>query len=197
MTLREKIEKSLVEALQRMGLPLDSKVEVVEAKDPSYGDYASNVAFLLSKVLKSSPVKVAERVLSNLEIEPGLFDKVEVASPGFINFTLSWKALQDELIKIIKRGDTYGKSDRGKKEKVLVEFVSANPTGPLVVANARAAAIGDSLVRLFNFLGYEAKSDFYVDDGGNQVELLGRSLETRFREHLGEKVTFPKDGYRG
>jgi arginyl-tRNA synthetase len=197
MNIREKIEQNLRDALQKMSVSSGNIVEVKEPKEPSHGDYSTNIPFRLAKEMKSSPEKIAEKVLSNCEFESGLFEKVEIASPGFINFTLSWKALRQELLEVLKAGKEYGRVDLGHGEKVLVEFVSANPTGPLVVANARAAAIGDSLVRLLNFLGFEAKSDFYVDDGGTQVKLLGKSIEHRFRELLGEKVTFPEDGYSG
>jgi arginyl-tRNA synthetase len=197
MNIREKIESNLRDALQKMGVSSSHIVEVKEPKEPSHGEYSTNIPFRLAKKMKSSPEKIAEKVLSNCEFESGLFEKVEIATPGFINFILSWKTLRGELLEVLKAGEGYGRVDLGNGEKVLVEFVSANPTGPLVVANARAAAIGDSLVRLLNFLGFEAKSDFYVDDGGTQVKLLGKSLEHRFRELLGEEVTFPQDGYSG
>ena len=124
-------------------------------------------------------------------------EKVEAKRPGFINFYVSAEALYDVLEQIFAQKDDFGRLEFGRREKVLLEFVSANPTGPLSVAHARQAAVGDALANILAFVGFDVKKEYYVNDEGNQIDILGQSIACRCREALGEKVTFPEDGYQG
>jgi arginyl-tRNA synthetase len=171
-------------------------VEFVIERDPQFGDLATNVAFSLSKLLKRPPKEVASQMASDLgQLE--ILEKVEVGGAGFLNIYLKKESLCEELSEILARGDRYGSSSIGGGERVLVEFVSANPTGPLLVVNARAAAIGDSLVRILKFAGYDARAEYYVNDAGHQVDLLAESVICRSRELRGEPTEFPDGGYHG
>ncbi len=196
---KRELVKGLREAVERCeefsGKPRPS-IDLTPAKEPAHGDYTTNLPFFLSQQTGTEPQRAGELLLRSLSPMPHIIEKVEVGGGGFLNFTLSMGFLLEELRQMVREGDLYGKGEEGE-ERVLVEFVSANPTGPLVVANARAAAVGDSLVRLLNFSGCKAESEYYVDDSGRQVELLGRSLEARFRELSGKEFQFPQGGYEG
>lgn len=198
LRVKREIEESLREALRSCDLSLRSLpvVELISPREASHGDYTANLPFLLSQEVNLQPPEIGELILKVLSCDSRVVDRVELGGGGFLNFILSKGFLLDELREILGDGDNYGKSE-GRGEKVLVEYVSANPTGPLVVANARAAAVGDSIVKILNFSGFQADSEYYVDDSGHQVELLGESLGARYREVLGEEAQFPEGGYRG
>lgn len=172
-------------------------VAVEIPKDEGHGDYASNMAMLLAKAAKRPPRQVAEAIISSLPSSGGMLEKAEIAGPGFINFFLSRDWSHAALKEALKEGPAYGHLDVGKGERVLVEFVSANPTGPLVIVNARAAAVGDSLARLLEAIGYKVGREFYVNDAGNQFLNLARAMETRLRQILGEDVSLPDGVYPG
>ncbi|MEI8011601.1 MAG: arginine--tRNA ligase [Candidatus Omnitrophota bacterium] len=168
-----------------------------------HGDLACNIALQLSKVLRRNPMDIAEALRAEIVrvIDASSFkDKVagiEICRPGFINIRLAPAAYHDVLADIFVRGDSFGTTGFGKGRKVLVEFVSANPTGPLTVAHARQAAVGDVLVNVLNATGHTAEREFYVNDGGNQIRTLGRSVQLRTRELLGEVIEYPEDCYQG
>ncbi len=166
---------------------------VLPSKD--FGDYAVNVAFLLAKKLKRSPQSIAEEIAKAFPLEGGI-SKVE-ALRGYVNIHLSKDALMRVLKEAVESPSGFARSGMGRGRRILVEFVSANPTGPLNVVNARAAAFGDSLVRMMRHCGFDACSEFYVNDGGRQVEMLGLSCEARWRQLVGESAELPKDGYFG
>jgi arginyl-tRNA synthetase len=190
------IKTILAEVLAKMGFTnqLAEKTLVSLPRNPKWGDYSTNCGFLMAENRKEDPRKVSEEIA--LAIPAGTFERVDVES-GFINFTLNTESLFKFAVHARESGLEYGRSDEGQGRSILIEFVSANPTGPLVVANARAAAIGDSLVRIFNHYGYRAESEFYVDDAGRQVEMLALSVEARLRQLLGEDTELPADGYGG
>ncbi len=176
-------------------------LEIPSHKD--HGDLACNVALQLSKVLKRDPMQIAgslrERI-GGLVAASLLKDKivsVEIFRPGFINFRLAPAAYHDVVRDVMAGGADYGRFDAGKGRKVLVEFVSANPTGPLTVAHARQAAVGDVLVNILNFTGHHAEREFYVNDGGNQIRTLGLSIQLRVKELFGATVIYPEDCYQG
>lgn len=177
------------------------EIELELPKDAKHGDLSTNIAMVLAKQLKSAPRDVASSFKETLEgrkiFSPSFINKVEVAGPGFLNFNLSAQLLYEELRELFIQGDSFGQSNVGKKRKVHLEFVSANPTGPLNVVSARAAAVGDTLARLLKAVGYDVFCEYYINDAGNQVRLLGQSVEARYRELLGEKVSFPQEGYHG
>ncbi len=171
--------------------------------DKKHGEFSCNISLQLAKPLRRSPLELAAQLVAaiqkNVESSPlnGHLQKIDVVRPGFINFYLSPGALYVTLSEVLKEGKNFGSSAFGKKKRVQVEFVSANPTGPLSVAHARQAAVGDALVNILNFVGFAAQKEFYVNDEGNQINILGRSVELRSREVLGEKIEFPEDCYQG
>ncbi len=172
------------------------EIHLETPREKSHGDFASNVALVLAKPAKKSPRQVAELIVEYLT-DQEFIEKVDVAGPGFINFFISNQWLYDVLLTIEKEGLNYGASNYGKGEQVLLEFVSANPVGPMNVVNARAAAIGDTLARLLRAVGYNASTEYYVNDAGVQTEVFGRSLDARYRQLTDEEYPFPEDGYPG
>jgi arginyl-tRNA synthetase len=171
--------------------------------DKQNGEFSCNIALQLSRVLKQNPLSIAKQLAPFIEeqlqghtISP-LIAKLEVKAPGFINFYLSAAGFYHLLGDVLAKQSNYGKSDHGQQKKFCLEFVSANPTGPLTVAHGRQAAVGDSLVNILKAVGFDAKKEYYVNDEGNQINILGRSLAARAREILGEEQSFPEDGYQG
>ncbi|MFH0753718.1 MAG: arginine--tRNA ligase [Candidatus Omnitrophota bacterium] len=168
-----------------------------------HGDLSCNMALQLSKALKRNPMDIAaslrEKMLELLALSTlkGKVVGIEVFRPGFMNFRLAPLAYHDVLADVMHRCDDYGRTSMGHGKRVLVEFVSANPTGPLTVAHARQAAVGDVLVNILNFTGHHAEREFYVNDGGNQIRTLGRSVQLRSCELFGEKIDYPEDCYQG
>lgn len=163
-------------------------------RDTGHGDFASNIALVTAKVAKKSPRDVAEIIVKHLP-SGGVVREVEVAGPGFINFFLSYDWLFDTVRVIEEQGHEYGNSEYGAGEKILLEFVSANPVGPMNVVNARAAAVGDTLARLFRAVGFTVGTEFYVNDAGNQADVFARSLEARYIQLTDPDYPFPEDGY--
>lgn len=199
--LKELIQKS-VHSCFKVGQ--DSPHVFIEIpKDKKHGEFTSNIAMQLTKVLRKPPFDLAGQLAE--EIKAGLagtslkdkIAKVEIVRPGFINFYLSLPARYQLLSNLLTERENFGRSSFGQKKKIQLEFVSANPTGPLSVAHARQAAVGDALANIMNFVGFAAVKEFYVNDEGNQINILGRSIEQRAREILGEVVQFAEDNYQG
>ena len=167
--------------------------------DRNNGDYSANAAFMLSKALRMPPRKVAEEIQNKIDLNNTYFEKCEIAGPGFINFFLKNDFYADVLSDIDALGDNYGKSDFGKGKKINVEFVSANPTGPMHMGNARGGALGDCLAAVLEWAGYEVAREFYVNDAGNQIDKFGLSLDVRYQQLLlGEDaIELPEDSYHG
>ena len=167
--------------------------------DRSHGDWACNAAMAGARAFRQAPRKIAESIASHLDLAPTYFDRCEIAGPGFLNFFLNPRFYADVLRDVEALGKDYGRSDYGKGEKVMVEFVSANPTGPMHMGNARGGALGDCLAAVLDAAGYDVWREFYVNDAGNQIEKFGISLEARYLQILqGEDaVEFPEDGYHG
>ena len=157
------------------------------------GDYSTNVAMAGARAFKKAP-KAIEKYL---ELGGTVFEKIEIAGPGFMNFFLSQKFYSDVLKDVFACGENYGKSDYGKGKKILVEFVSANPTGPMHIGNARGGAIGDCLASVLDWAGYSVNREFYVNDAGNQIEKFATSLEVRYLQHFDSSVELPEDAYHG
>ena len=148
--------------------------------DRSHGDFASNVAMVCAKPLHMAPRKIADAIVGALVLEGSPFAKVEIAGPGFMNFYLADKWYSDVLKNVLAEGTDYGKTQSGDGKRVLVEFVSANPTGPMHVGNARGGAIGDCLASVLSAAGYNTEREFYINDAGNQIEKFATSLEVRY-----------------
>ena len=166
--------------------------------DTSHGDFATNAAMVFARTFRMAPRKIAEILTQNIALD-GYLDRVEIAGPGFINFFVNPQYYADVLLDVSDKGENYGRSDYGKGEKVMVEFVSANPTGPMHIGNARGGALGDVLASVLDMAGYNAYREFYVNDAGNQIEKFGMSLEARYLQiYKGEdQIPFPEDGYHG
>jgi arginyl-tRNA synthetase len=161
----------LREAADRAGLtlPEGARVEIEVPREPSHGDWSSNIALTLARAVRKPPREVAQALTAALAIDPEVASPPEIAGAGFINFRLAPAWLQDTVRRVLEDPDHYGESDAGGGERVLVEYVSANPTGPLNVVNARAASLGDTLIRLLNASGWRAEGEFYVNDWGLQA----------------------------
>lgn len=189
-------EGALTPAEDNIDIRSMAKLEV--PKDKSHGDFACNIAMVLAKQLRTAPRVIADAVVKNISVG-GNIKEVTVAGAGFINFYLSPSWLYDTMGAIEEQGENYGKIDLGKGKKVMVEFVSANPTGPMHMGNARGGALGDCLASVLEYAGYDVTREFYVNDAGNQIEKFGKSLSARYIQELkGEDaVQFPEDGYQG
>jgi arginyl-tRNA synthetase len=202
VTIREELEKVLRGVLEQEFPTLkDLKFEVYQPRDKSFGDFATNLAILVGKAAGANPMAVAGRIAERCRAAAAaaVISAVDVAKPGFVNISVAHDLYLEKLRAVLAAKDPagYGASSLGAGKMIQVEFVSANPTGPLNVVSARAAAVGDALVRLLNRVGYDARSEFYVNDAGTQFELLGKSLEARFRQILGERAEIPEGGYPG
>ncbi len=199
--MRERISEVLQEAYRRAvasGTLPEGKLPAFTVEyppDESLGDYASNIALVLASSLKMRPRDVAQRILESMPDEPSI-ERVEVAGPGFLNFFIKDSLWFEELRKACLMGRSYGRCERTGR-RVLVEFVSANPTGPLHIGHGRIAAFGDALSRLLEWAGWQVEREYYINDVGTQMEVLGRSVLARYRELLGFEAEFPEDGYRG
>ena len=191
------LREALTEALKVNGWSVDEGVPLEVPRQADHGDYASNIALVLAKKVGRPPREVAQALLAALPAESDLIESTSIAGPGFVNFRLSTDALRRELLEILDRAGDYGTWPATGAAPVVVEFVSANPTGPMNVVNARAGAVGAALVRLYRAAGTPADAEFYVNDAGRQVDLLGASVAARFQERIGEPAVFPEDGYQG
>jgi len=200
--MKEQIQQLLCNALERIVaegiLPEDAQREPIieRARDSQHGDFASNIAMVLAKAAGTKPRDLAEKIVAALP-ESTELSKVEIAGPGFINFYLSPDAYHELIPKILSDGHAYGRSDKGAGEKVQVEFVSANPTGPLHVGHGRGAAYGAVVADLLQAIGYDVHREYYVNDAGRQMDILGTSVWLRYLELCDEEIAFPLNGYKG
>ncbi len=172
------------------------EVQIEVPGNPEHGDFASNLAMAMARAEKKPPRQIAEALVSALA-DCAFLSKVEIAGPGFINFTLTPACWYEVLHDIAAEREKYGLSETGQGRKVQVEFVSANPTGPLHIGHGRGAAVGDAVAAILQATGFEVQREYYVNDAGNQVATLGRSIWMRMREQNGETIIFPEDGYQG
>jgi len=195
--IKEIIYARLIECLDALGISHEKEFSVEIPNNTEHGDYSSNCAMILAKENKKSPKALAEAICKQLKKNKD-FKKIEIAGPGFINFVLSPAFFQRIFWEIREADMDFASSDFGKEEKVLLEFVSANPTGPLNIVSARAAAFGDTLYRVMNKVGFAPSREFYINDAGNQVDILAESLELRLRELHGDNIgEFPYEAYHG
>jgi arginyl-tRNA synthetase len=195
--VREALENILTTTFpEAAGAGVEIQIEIPREKN--HGDLSTNVAMALARPLRRSPREIADDLVGALQKRDDLFASVEVAGPGFINFRIAPGVLQAGLAEILAAGEKWGESTTGAGEQIQVEFVSANPTGPLNVVSARAAAYGSTLTRLLRAAGFDARSEFYVNDVGRQIDLFGASLLARWRELQGEgPAVIPEGGYQG
>lgn len=199
-SLKSAITNAINKAIENGELP---KAEIPEfiietPADTTHGDFATNAAMAGAKSFRMPPFKIAQAITANLDLSNTVCERFETAGPGFINFFLGSDFYSGVVEEILSNPEDYGKSDFGKGENVMVEFVSANPTGPMHMGNARGGALGDCLAAVLDKAGYNAYREFYVNDAGNQIEKFGCSLEARYLQIFkGAEIEFPEDGYRG
>ena len=201
--MKQTLTEILLEALKRAKDKGDLKLETQPVitletpKDKNHGDLATTIALTMAKTEGKPPRKIAETILANIQDEEGIIAKTEIAGPGFINFFLKQDRWRKTLFDIDDQAHEYGLKDIGRGERVQIEFVSANPTGPLHVGHGRGAAVGDALANLLASVGYDVQREFYINDAGRQVRLLAQSIYSRYQQALGNDVPFPEDGYHG
>ncbi len=196
LTVTDLLTERLKDALSAAGLPAGGDVFWEVPREERHGDYATNVAMTLARTARQSPRKIAEAIVAHFP-RMAAVERLEIAGPGFLNVFLSPAWCASALGDILSQGESYGGAEAGKGRRYLLEFVSANPTGPLVIVNARAAAVGDALARILRFEGHQVESQYYVNDAGNQFQALARSFEVRLRQALGEAVELPEGSYPG
>ena len=193
------IQNCIRQALVKLNIELDDEkmLSLEKPKQSDFGDIATPIAMNLARVVRQAPRKIAESLIENFDIDTYYIEKVEIAGPGFLNFYLSKSCLQDSILDILQQGENYGKGQQDNPQKIQFEFVSANPTGPLNIVSARAAAVGDVLSSLCTQAGHSVHREFYVNDAGRQVRLLGKSLSARYLTVCGMPQDVPEDGYHG
>lgn len=185
------------EAAQKLPYLKDVSISFDIPKIESHGDLSCNVAMLLTKKLKKNPRQIAEEIISNFNPDEKIIEKVKIAGPGFINFFFTAGYLAQIINRIREKGTDFGKSKKFKGKSANVEFVSANPTGPLTIGHGRGAVVGDTVANLLEWIGYEVDREYYFNDAGRQMRILGDSVRLRYLELLGEKIEFPDDYYQG
>ena len=190
--------KSLLKSILKSKYPQysDLNFEIEKPRRADLGDFSTNLALILQGKIGIKPRELAENLVEELKIEP-LFKKIEIAGPGFINFWINPEVYRENLKEILKKGERYGAIDLGQGKRVHIEFVSANPTGPLHIGHGRGAAYGDALARILKFSGFEVFKEYYINDRGTQMNILGASVYLRAKELSGEKIFFPTDYYQG
>ena len=199
-----KIETALKEALQKAVIacgfveeyPLD-KIVIEIPKEAEHGDYSSNIAMQLTKILKRNPREIATTIIETIDKESADIESIEIAGPGFINLFMKKNAMTSIINEVIAQEDTYGKSQYGNGVKYNIEFVSANPTGDLHLGHAKGAAVGDSICRIMTAAGYDVTREYYINDAGNQITNLALSLQARYLQLFGQEAPIPEDGYHG
>lgn len=195
--MKEYLVEIISKSLDQFELEEQPEIRIEDPNQPEHGDASSNVAMMLAKPLKNNPRAIAQQIVDGLKYDEKKISAVEIAGPGFINFRFAQDYLFDELKEILNSGANYGKTDAYQGKKVLVEFVSANPTGPLTVGHGRNAVLGDTVSRLLEWTGAEVEREYYFNDAGRQMRVLGESVQARYLELLGKSDVFPEGGYEG
>jgi len=198
--VQEKLKQEIKDAAIKAGLATEEQMPSVILelpKEKSHGDYSTNMAMQLARVAKKAPRAIAEAIIENFDRSKASIEKIEIAGPGFINFYMDNAYLTELIPLILDAQEAYGESDFGKNEKIQVEFVSANPTGDLHLGHARGAAVGDTLCNVLAKAGYDVSREYYINDAGNQINNLARSIEARYFQALEMDKPMPEDGYHG
>lgn len=202
MNLIDQVKQTLVDeikkSIQQAGITDDVPAIKIEIpKDEKNGDYSTNIAMVLTKIAKRNPREIATLIVENLDATKAHVKSIDIAGPGFINFYLDSSYLYEVIDQAMEKDERFGYAEVPKNEKILVEYVSANPTGDLHIGHARNAAVGDTLCNILKAAGYDVTREYYINDAGNQITNLAKSIEARFLQSLGETVDMPKDGYHG
>ena len=197
--LKSCITDAVNKAIESGALPQSEIPEFIieQPADRKNGDFSSNIAMAGARAFHQAPRAIAQAICDNISLEGSKIEKYEIAGPGFINFYMADDYYSEILKDVVESGDSYGKSDYGKGKRVLVEFVSANPTGPMHIGNARGGAIGDCLASVLDAAGYDVQREFYINDAGNQIEKFATSLEVRYLQLCGKDIEMPEDAYHG
>ncbi len=197
LRMNDYLQQIIADSLQQFDLEELPEIQTEAPKDSSHGDASTNVAMMLAKPLRNNPRAIAQQIIDGLNFDEKKISSVEIAGPGFINFRFAEDYLYDELQSILDAGSGFGRTDEHSGKKVLVEFVSANPTGPLTVGHGRNAVLGDTVARLLEWTGAEVDREYYFNDAGRQMRVLGQSVQARYLEKLGKAFEFPEGGYEG
>lgn len=197
--LNKKILEAVKLATEKGELPEADLPEYIIEKpsDKKNGDFSTNIAMASARAYHKAPRMIAESIVQNLDFSDTLIDRAEIAGPGFINFYLADDYYSSIVLDVVNKGDDYGRSDYGDGKSVIVEFVSANPTGPMHIGNARGGAIGDCLASVLDMAGFKVQREFYINDAGNQIEKFATSLEVRYLQICGKDIEMPEDAYHG
>lgn len=193
-TLIEEIKASIIKSELVETVP---EIKIETPKDPANGDYSSNIAMVLTKLARKNPREIANQIVENLDTNKANVKKVDIAGPGFINFYLDQQYLTEIIKTALTKGETFGQTEERKNESIIVEYVSANPTGDLHIGHARNAAVGDTLSNVLSAAGYDVTREYYINDAGKQIENLAHSIEARYKQALGLDAELPEDGYYG
>ena len=193
---RQAVRDILGRALTEMGVS-GQEIRLERPRDPDHGDIASSVALALASRLRRPPRAIAQEIAGRLTLDGTGLDSVEVAGPGFLNFRFSAARVSSVVTEILSMDERYGRSQDGRGRAVMVEFVSANPTGPLHLGHGRQAALGDTLASLLDWTGWAVHREYYYNDAGRQIERLGESVASRYLSHFGVDAPIPGDGYQG
>lgn len=196
----ETLKEAIADAAVKAGVVEWEQVPAIAIevpRDKAHGDLATNAAMQLTRIAKKNPREIATAIIEHLDKAKANVTSAEIAGPGFINFRMDKRYLLPVVASVLEQGGAYGRTDAGGRRKVQVEFVSANPTGSLHLGHARGAAVGDALCNVLAFAGYDVSREYYINDAGNQVNNLARSIEARYRQALGEDAAMPEDGYYG
>lgn len=193
-TLIEEIKASILKAQLVDEVP---EIKIETPKDSTNGDYSTNIAMVLTKIARKNPRKIATQIVENLDTTKANVKKVDIAGPGFINFYLDQQYLTTVIETALNKGETFGQADESKNESIIVEYVSANPTGDLHIGHARNAAVGDTLSNILSAAGYDVTREYYINDAGKQIENLAHSIEARYDQAMGVDTELPEDGYYG
>ena len=194
--MKNDLVRIISDAVKMLGCETIPPMELEVPPNDAFGDMATPVAMSLSKVLRKPPRKIAEAIVNSLQAE-SIFERIDIAGPGFINFFFSKEYLHSGIRKLLQYKSGFLREDMGKGRRVQIEFVSANPTGPLHLGHGRGAAIGEALSNLLHAAGFHVEREYYINDAGRQVKLLGLSVFARYQQLLGVEYPFPEDGYKG
>lgn len=198
MNLKAGLSEALENAVKKSGIVSEiPEIKVETPKDKTNGDFSSNVAMTLTKQAKKNPREIAASIIEHLDESAASIKSVEIAGPGFINFFMDESSVTQVIPQVMEQGENFGRSTPEVKEKVLIEFVSANPTGDLHIGHARNASVGDTLANIMDFAGHDVEREYYINDAGNQIDNLALSIDARYLEALGQELVMPEDGYMG
>lgn len=198
MNLKQQLKEAIEAAIKKADIAEEiPEVKVEVPKDKNNGDFSTNAAMTLTKLARKNPRDIAQAIIDNIDKESVSIQEISIAGPGFINFKMKTAELANVIYTVLDKKEDYGRTERETAEKVLIEFVSANPTGDLHIGHARNASVGATLSNILDFAGYDVTREYYINDAGNQINNLAKSIEARYFEALGEALKMPEDGYNG